>query len=323
MISMKKIITCIMLLAILSVSCISCGQSDDKQEDQKLTEPVYETSSVSGTEIKDELEIVDGWVVKPVMIDGKTEYVYYPYIENKKKGVMYFEDNMYNDTLREPYATVNCPKGCKYLGDQAIGMSRASSSQPKLGYNKDEDLDEVDKNPLQIEFEGTELYSDGNVAFDENGRPIIDNDEKKDMLMKSQDVQALSLALYEDFYEEIPQLTVKVYGIPQTLWDSVLGSDMKFSWNEYSAFREKLNKDNFSECGKLAEKKVSETGVYYIDYNEFEQSGDYAQYLILLEFDKSMEYTYSIHGSWAYEISDTAEYNKWKQENSDWMIDLE
>ena len=41
--------------------------------------------------------------------------------------------------------------------------------------------------------------------------------------MKSQDVQVLSLALYEDFYDEIPQLTVKVYGIPQTLWDSVLG----------------------------------------------------------------------------------------------------
>ena len=98
---------------------------------------------------------------------------------------------------------------------------------------------------------------------------------------------------------------------------------MKFSWNEYSAFREKLNKDNFSECGKLAEKKVTETGVYYIDYNEFEQSGDYAQYLILLEFDKSMEYTYSIYGNWSYEISDAAEYNKWKQENSDWMIDLE
>lgn len=323
MIFMKKIITCIMLFVILSVACISCGRSDDKQEDQKLTEPVYETSSVSGTEIKDELKIVDGWVVKPVMIDGKTEYVYYPYIENKKKGVMYYEDNMYDDTLREPYATVNCPKGCKNSEDQNGGMLNASCSQPKLGYNKDEDLEEVDKNPLQIEFEGTELYSDGNIAFDENGLPVIDRDKKEEMMMTSKDVQPLSLALYEDFYEEIPQLTVKVYGIPQTLWDSVLGSDMKFSWNEYSAFREKLNKDNFSECGKLAEKKVTETGVYYIDYNEFEQSGNYAQYLIVLEFDKSMEYTYSIYGSWSYEISDTAEYNKWKQENSDWMIDLE
>lgn len=319
---MKKII-CIMLFVIFSVACISCGRSDDNQEDQKLTEPVYETSSVSGTEIKDELEIVDGWVVKPVMIDGKTEYVYYPYIENKKKGVMYFEDNMYNDALRDSYATVNCPKGCRYLEQKAGGATKMGASQPKLGYNKDEDLKEVTKNPLQIELEGTNLYGDGNVTFDENGRPVIDNDEKEDMIMTSQDVQALSLALYEDFYEEIPQLTVKVYGIPQALWDSVLGSDMKFSWNEYNSFREKLNKDNFSQCGKLAEKKVTETGVYYIDYNEFGQSGDYAQYLILLEFDKSMEYTYSIHGSWSYEISDTAEYNKWKQENSDWMIDLE
>lgn len=319
---MKKII-CIMLFVILSVACISCGKSDDKQEDQKLTVPVYETSSVSETEIKDELEIVDGWVVKPVMIDGKTEYVYYPYIENKKKGVMYYEDNMYNDALRDSYAIVNCPKGCRYLEQKAAGAVKMRASQPKLGYNKDEDLKEVIKNPLQIELEGTELYSDGNIVFDENGRPIIDNDKKKDMIMTSQDVQALSLALYEDFYEEIPQLTVKVYGIPQTLWDSVLGSDMKFSWNEYNAFREKLNKDNFSKCEKLAEKKVTETGVYYIDYNEFGQSGDYAQYLIVLEFDKSMEYTYSIYGSWSYEISDTAEYNKWKQENSDWMIDLE
>lgn len=308
----KKILTCITLVIVLSISCISCGKEDNNQENQSLTEPDYETSSVTTTEIKDKLNIVDGWVVKSMIFDGNEEYLYYPYVENKKAGVSYWEDSVDTRYSSEKYANINRPKGCKNLKQTVSGCSDTFTYQPKFGYNKDEYLRENKTNPMQVLLEGIIYYNDGT---DMPGR-----DKEAVMTSTKQDVQAISCALYEDFYEAIPQLTIKIYGIPLTLWEDTLGSNMKFSYNEYEQFIQKCQNDGFLSCKQLAKKDVSETDVYYIDYNELEKSGDFAQYLIVLEFDKSMEYTYRVCGDATYEISDASEYNKWKQDNADKFI---
>lgn len=294
-----------------SVCLLSCG-SRKEAENEEMTEPEYETSSVTAAVLETEDKVVDGWLIMPRKFDGKTEYIYAPYIENKIKGVSYWDD-IYDDSF-DLYAfmRVNTPEGCEFIKPKAMGGEVECSYQPNLGYNDYDAEREERKNELQYVIEGNTIYGDTSEI-------VASNEQEKHVLI-DHDVWVMSCALYEDFFEEIPGLTVKVYGIEREYWESRLGSDMTYLRNAYDEMFETAQENNFEDFKLLASKQVSETGVYYIDYRDFEAEGDFVEHIIVLEFDKAQEYTFYVLSPSGYNISDEQKYNEWKQSNRESFI---
>ena len=298
------------VILLLILGCISgCGKNSQPVEDEVLTEPEYETRSI--VQENETVQVYDGWErVDCPANDKGIKYVYYPHVENKIKGVSYIEDSYDLDFSFAAFKNINCPIGCKSIKHKAEGCESQWNSQPELeGAYREID----DYNPLIVIKEGENVSSEGKGNVHDN--TIIDK-----FIVETQDVQAVSFAIYEDFFDTIPELTVKLYGIPVTLWEEELGNTMEFSWKQYEEFKSQYQDNNFAKLDLLAEKKIEKTGVYYIDYNDLHKKGDYAQILIVLNFDKEMPYTYRMCGDGIYEISDKAAYDEWKNSHMDYYI---
>ena len=307
---MKKIL--FITASLLSWICLlSCG-SKKEAENEEMTEPEYETSSVTAAVLETEDKVVDGWLIMPREFDGKTEYIYAPYIENKIKGVSYWDDIYDNSFDIYAFMRINTPDGCEFIKPKAMRGEVECSYQPNLGYNDYDAEREERKNELQYVIEGNTIYGDTSEI-------VASNEQEKNVLIEH-DVWVMSCALYEDFFEKIPGLTVKVYGIERDYWESRLGSDVTYSRNAYDEMLETAQENNFADFKLLASKQVSETGVYYIDYRDFEAEGDFVEHIIVLEFDKAQEYTFYVLSPSGYNISDEQKYNEWKQNNRESFI---
>ena len=294
---------------LLAICCISgCGENSRSVENEVLTEPQYETKSI--IQENETVQVYDGWERMESQFEYKdVKYVYYPHVENKIKGVSYIEDSYDLDFSFAAFKNINCPIGCNSIKHKAEGCESQCNSQPELeGANS-----EKANNPLMVVKEGENASSEGKGNVHDN--TIIDK-----FIVETQDVQAVSFAIYEDFFDTIPELTVKLYGIPVTLWEEELGNTMEFSWKQYEAFEKQYQDNNFAKLDLIAEKKIEKTGVYYIDYNDLHKKGDYAQILIVLNFDKEMPYTYRMCGNGIYEISDKEAYDEWKNSHMDYYI---
>ena len=299
---------CVILLLILG--CISgCGKNSQPVEDEVLTEPEYQTRSI--VQENKTVQVFDGWErVDCFANDEGIKYVYYPHVENKIKGVSYVEDSLGYaiDFSSEAFKNINCPIGCKSIKHKAEGCESQCNSQPELeGANN-----RKRNNPLMVVKEGEIMLG--------LGEGITANNDTVKWEVQTQDVQAVSFAIYEDFFDTIPELTVKLYGIPVILWEEELGNTMEFSSKQYRELINQYENNNFAKLDLLAEKKIEKTGVYYIDYNDLHKKGDYAQILIVLNFDKEMPYTYRMCGDGIYEISDKAAYDEWKNSHMDYYI---
>lgn len=302
---------------LLAICCISgCGENSWSVENEVLTEPQYETKSI--IQENETVQVYDGWERMESQFEYKdVKYVYYPHVENKIKGVSYIEDSYDLDFSFAAFKNINCPSGCNSIKHKAEGCESQCNSQPELeGANS-----EKANNPLMVVKKGENVSSEGKGNV--HDKTTIDK-----FIVETQDVQAVSFAIYEDFFDTIPKLTVKLYGIPVTLWEEELGNTMEFSWKQYGEFENQYygtwenqyQDNNLDKFDLLAEKKIEKTGVYYIDYNDLHEKGDYAQILIVLNFDKEMPYTYRMCGNGIYEISDKAAYDEWKDSHMDYYI---
>lgn len=65
----------LLVFSILLLFLISCGQDKNKDVDEQLTEPEYETTSVEAKEIKEGIKVIDGWKVIESEANGK-KYMY-------------------------------------------------------------------------------------------------------------------------------------------------------------------------------------------------------------------------------------------------------
>lgn len=297
---------------LLAICCISgCGENSRSVENEVLTEPQYETRSI--IQENETVQVYDGWKRMESQFEYKdVKYVYYPHVENKIKGVSYIEDSYDLDFSFDAFKNINCPIGCNSIKHKAEGCESQCNSQPELeGANS-----EKANNPLIDVRDGEKVIDIGNSLVNN----VFDETVVTEHEVLKQDVQAISFAIYEDFFDTIPELTVKLYGIPVTLWEEELGNTMEFSWKQYEEFEKQYQDNNFAELDLLAEKKIEKTGVYYIDYNDLHEKGDYAQILIVLNFDKEMPYTYRMCGDGIYEISDKAAYDEWKNSHMDYYI---
>ncbi|MCI5890847.1 MAG: hypothetical protein V8S18_03230 [Lachnospira sp.] len=303
----------LLVFSILLLFLISCGQDKNKDVDEQLTEPEYETTSVEAKEIKEGIKVIDGWKVIESEANGKKVYVYAPYIENKLKGVSYWEDSIDVDFNINKIINADMPNGCIATEQKVWSDNVNCSFQPNLGLNEYDSTRVNPKNELRYIRPVKQYYK---VLSDNN----TDLNQITEYTAPKVDVQAVSFALYEDFLSEVPGLIVKVYGVPVSKWNSEVGDTKMFSYNQMSEFDKKIESGNLTGCDELLSKKISKTGVYYIDYTEIPDNDNYAQYYLVYEFDKSIECIFKISSFMTYTINDSDSYNTWKKENIERLL---
>ena len=84
---MKRKIACVLLGAV-SLQLLSCGQHESNET---LTEPNYVLQEYETTKSENGYSIVNDFMVYDEPSPSGL-YVYYPYVEEKKKGVNYLDD---------------------------------------------------------------------------------------------------------------------------------------------------------------------------------------------------------------------------------------
>ena len=310
-IMLEKVSAIILIVAIVFLT--ACGdRSNNVKDDEQLTQPEYQTQNISqdSAEQDKDAKIIDGYCVVKYPGSNPPYYVSKPNITYRIRGVTYYGDDWGNEANLHKYKTVNCPEGAEYIQQQSFRWDGdwQFGTQKKFGLNADDDKRVVKYNTLHIERYGFDITN----ADSNNSNPDV---KVRKSLSKSQ-VQCFSMALYEDFYEDRPEITVKVYGIPEKLWNEQLGTDMKFSDNQEKEFFQKCKENDYEICSLLVEQKVEKTGVYYIDYDELGNRGNFVQYIVTVDFSKSCEYTYCIYPGDTYEIKDREKYEAWKKANA-------
>ncbi|MBQ4282835.1 MAG: hypothetical protein IJB96_02785 [Lachnospira sp.] len=294
---------------VLGILCLMAMVGCSKQEsvhngaDEALENPETIVSDLTQAEIiQEEVEIVNGYE-KLVLNEalGDEGWCYVPYVNSRIPGVTYFYDDVRSWYRTKIYRDVNKPVGTTEAKIAANAFFAAHNTQPKFYDGKREN------NPKQLILEGYENYSET-------------EDREINILADKMDVRAVSLALYEDFYEDVPQLTVNIYGITRQMWNEYVGEKLSFQRVRYDKLLEMCENSNYSNCQLITSKKVDKTGVYYIDYKAMDKMGDFVQYIVEFEFDKSTEYTYNIHGSDTYSVTSETDYQAWKKNNMDRFI---
>ena len=83
-----------------------------------------------------------------------------------------------------------------------------------------------------------------------------------------------------------------------------------------------LAENNYSDCDKLASREIDKSGVYYMDYSEYNKDNRYKQLFIVAEFDEMpVDYAVVINDAMNYNISNSQDYAKWKEDNKDKFIE--
>ena len=137
--------------------------------------------------------------------------------------------------------------------------------------------------------------------------------------MVSLDIGAISVAMYEDFYDDIPKMNISVYGVPKSLFKKKFGKT--FGANEFLKYKDTLKKNDYKDCDLLCSKDITETGVYYVDYAQLNKKGDYINYIIEYKFSDAGEKVYlKACAAGGYKIKNEKVYSEWKKAHAEQMI---
>lgn len=266
-----------------------------------------DTTGTSTTNNTTKTEIVDRWI-KTTWGTANSDCIYYPYVEDKVRGVSYIEELVGPGTTQESFVSDNRPDGCISDIRKRLSFFVSNVFQPDIA---DESVRWSNKRNKLTYVEQGELL---------NAVEQIAKSNKNRYQIEKQDVQAVSCALYEDFYDNIPHMTINVYGISARVWENTFGDEMVLNDDMYNSFITRCQNNNFSELELLAQKDIDKTDVYYVDYNDLRSKGDYAQIIYVISFDRRDDYTFFVNGNAAYEIYDAASYSEWKSQNIDKFI---
>ena len=253
--------------------------------------------------------------------------IYFPIIKesDKIRGVQYLYDAYFeidSKNLRM-YQSINRPDGTSSV-EGNMQLSCCAAAFPEFAVDSEEkeitrDGMAESKNEL-IKTRVARAYREENEGYARDEE--ADRNKKMKNEFKHVDVQAVSFALYESFYETIPNLTVNVYGMSYSTWNKYMPEDDVYSYNDSEAMMSALAENNYSDCDKLASREIDKSGVYYMDYSEYNKDNRYKQLFIVAEFDEMpVDYAVVINDAMNYNISKPEDYAKWKENNKDKFIE--
>lgn len=294
-----------LIILLFSLSACNKNTGDDTvKEELDKPDVTMDAGIIDGTE--EEIELIDGL--------KKTTYgeyaLYIPYIKNneKIKGVNYLEDDIEGNLLSNYryYLQCNKPEGCDEAALKANSMSFYNVGTPPFQDSY------VGEPQTEYSAEAFTTYSDSNNY--EKTKPY-------NQYYAKYDVQGISFCLYEDFYDNCPEVKISVYGVTSDVLKKYLGDENKYASTEYYDMNNKFKSNGYSECDLICSKIIESSGVYYIDYNDLNKNEMYKQFIIRIEFDEYIEnYSYDVCGMYKYNIKDNDKFQTWKSSNNKWIL---
>ena len=326
---MRKVLLTAALLGVMFTVSACSGNKDvvSDESSELLAKPevtqasTKESESVNGNSGTDETG-------KYEKIQYGIYELYFPIIKesDKIRGVEYLYDAYFAENVNV-HKSINRPEGTSSV-EGNTQLSCCAAALPEFAVDSEEKQitrDEMaeSKNELiktRVASAYRESDEETNVSYERDEE--ADRNKKMKHEFKHVDVQAVSFALYESFYETIPNLTVNVYGISSSTWNKYLLEDDIYSYNDFTDMMSALAENNYSDCDKLASREIDKSGVYYMDYSEYNKDNRYKQLLIVAEFDEMpVDYAVVINDAMNYNISKPEDYAKWKENNKDKFIE--
>lgn len=307
---MKRKVISVFMVFVMVLGMVACAKKPAK--DVTILAPDALDKDVPVKELDNGEKLYDGYMCK--YRQGK--YWYYPYVADKMDGVVYVDESEYANEEEFKYlqdkitvcAEYNKPTGCDIASSKyAWGFGTGEVGTPEFAI-KDKVYDKEAEKWDKLLIHRNYISFDG--SYGENNEDKFDSTAK----LRDIDVQAVSFAIYEDFYEEIPQLTVEIYAVTKEFAKKKLGDTYKLGTAK--DIIDVYSKD-YSDFELVSSKKIDKTGVYYIDWKSIDSNDDYLFYIISLDWEYVSECSCYMSGESMYNITDEKAYAEWKETNKD------
>ena len=303
----------IVLAGMMVFSLPACGKKDNTV-DETLIDPDYIVQEYETTTTDEGYTIINGFYRIKSNNGDKDTILYIPYIENKQQGVSYLEElHIKSSTERRiDLEAGNIPDGALYNKQTSSDYGAPyveASIVPDFALAYYNPNDTIPNWYLSDQSEYVFVYSEEKAG---DGKSTSDT-------MVCLDVGAISVAMYEDFYDDIPKMNISVYGVPKSLFKKKFGKT--FGANEFLKYKDTLKKNDYKDCDLLCSKDITATGVYYVDYAELNKKGDYINYIMEYKFSDAGEKVYlKACAAGGYKINNEKVYSEWKKAHAEQMI---
>lgn len=301
------------LLLTLLTGCSNTSNSASLATDEVLSAPsvsVIDGGNEEATGSYDNMEIVNGFWVKEIKDKNGTVYAYVPMMSEKINGIYDFEDAWEIDMkICKRYTSYNCPKGASEADLKAKGAMLNYCTNPCLGRNADKKHETVEETQRVRQQESFCLVKDNS-----NNNTLC-----------NYDVQCVTFALYKNVFENYPDIKFQIYGIDSDYIEKSVGDINTCSLESFSNFMKKCQNEGYVNCTLLGEREVTESSIYYIDYNKLGSKGaainkNFIQYLLVLNVSDTKGFAYYMLGDGCYNITDEVQYAAWKKEHINQFI---
>lgn len=301
------------LSGIMILSLSACGKKDNAA-DETLIDPDYIVQEYETTTTDEGYTIINGFYRIKSNNGDKDTILYIPYIENKQQGISYLEELHIKSSTKRwiDLEAGNTPDGALY--------NKQTSSDCGAPYVEacivpDFALPYYNSNDT---IPNWYLSDRAGYVFTYRVEKAGDVKSTSDTMV-CLDVGAISVAMYEDFYDDIPKMTISVYGVPKSLFKKKFGKT--FGSKEYFKYLDTLTDNGYKGCDLLCSKDITATGVYYVDYAELNKKGDYINYIMEYKFSDAGEKVYlKACAAGGYKINNEKVYSEWKKEHAEQMI---
>ena len=207
----------IVLAGMMVFSLPACGKKDNTV-DETLIDPDYIVQEYETSTTDEGYTIINGFYRIKSNNGDKDTILYIPYIENKQQGVSYLEElHIKSSTERRiDLEAGNIPDGALYNKQTSSDYGAPyveASIVPDFAlpyYNSNDTIP------------NWYLSDSAGYAFTYRVEKTGDVKSTSDTMV-SLDIGAISVAMYEDFYDDIPKMNISVYGVPKTLFKKKFG----------------------------------------------------------------------------------------------------
>ena len=262
-----KKIAWVSLSGMMIFSLPSCGKKDNAADETPI-DPDYIIQEYETTTTDEGYTIINGFYRIKSNNGDKDTILYIPYIENKQQGVSYLEElHIKSSTERRiDLEAGNTPDGALY--------NKQTSSDYGAPYVEACIVPDFALPYYNANDTIPNWYLSDNARYVFTYRVEKAGDVKSTSdTMASLDIGAISVAMYEDFYDDIPKMNISVYGVPKSLYNKAYQKEADrlaaLYKNRIEMSVVSLNKsDILSACtdgvteGNIRAKKV---GLYYTE----------------------------------------------------------
>lgn len=301
------------LSGIMILSLSACGKKDNAA-DETLIDPDYIVQEYETTTTDEGYTIINGFYRIKSNNGDKDTILYIPYIENKQQGISYLEELHIKSSTKRwiDLEAGNTPDGALY--------NKQTSSDCGAPYVEACIVPDFALPYYNANDTIPNWYLSDRAGYVFTYRVEKEGDVKSTSdTMVSLDVGAISVAMYEDFYDDIPKMTISVYGVPKSLFKKKFGKT--FGSKEYFKYLDTLTDNGYKGCDLLCSKDITATGVYYVDYAQLNKKGDYINYIMEYKFSDAGEKVYlKACAAGGYKINNEKVYSEWKKEHAEQMI---